>query len=784
MANLSNINNRFLVTTGGNVGIGNTSPTLSTLTVGIGSTNSPSQICQLAGSGSGVYSVLSLTNTNGTAADNNGVGLDFHVNAAYSATGRIQLIHPTAQSGTTTNSSMQFLTYGTVSGVTTFSPRMTIDYIGNVGIGTVSPDATLDVHAPSTTAPSLTMGAAAGQIFKNEDSELAFGLMNASPYNVWMQSRFNGNVSRPLLINPLGGNVGIGTSSPRGILDISKIDGPELFLTRNDGNVAPDDLIGSLTFYNEDSDGPHRSSWVRGYATETFGRKGYLSFATAGVNSTDATEKMRITSSGQVGIGGTPQTTFADAITIETGASGIIYSEKAATQYNSMSIGSNWYYDTTNSRVEYKNAVVPGATNYLQYRGEHFFRTAVAPTAANDPITWSDRLVILNSGNVGIGTTNPSNGKFVINQNSSAASFGGNVCQLFENFNTTDGQMMSIGFRNNNSVGTTALIDAVAYDQSIGATDIRFSTYSGSAWNGNMVTFQHTGRVGIGTTSPQTNLHINNDTSNSYGTLRLEGSNRGGIIEMYNATYPVSKIQTDQSGNIGIYTSGAFAGSTLTEKLAITTLGNVAIGGTLGTDSQFRVELKPSGTILAGLRIGYNATSNNYYDADTHHFRLGTGSSAGGNLYVGGGVYLGGTAAANKLANYEIGDWTPVIAHNDGTGVVPLNVAAARYVRVGELVYVSAYLTAINPNGNAGGSGAYYGIRGFPFVPENYGAWQIVYASTGITAYGGYSGAASLYFMSNGTNGQRSQGHVNGAGVNAWGSSVTLMMNCVYNING
>ena len=54
--------------------------------------------------------------------------------------------------------------------------------------------------------------------------------------------------------------------------------------------------------------------------------------------------------------------------------------------------------------------------------------------------------------------------KFVINQESSAASFGGNVCQLFENFSTTDGQMMSIGFRNNNSVGTTAYIDAVAYD--------------------------------------------------------------------------------------------------------------------------------------------------------------------------------------------------------------------------------------------------------------------------------------------------------------------------------
>ncbi len=94
---------------------------------------------------------------------------------------------------------------------------------GNVGIGTTTPDATLDVHAPSTTAPSLTMGATAGQIFKNEDSELAFGLMNASPYNVWMQSRFNGNVSRPFVINPLGGNVGIGTTTPTTPLQVNGI---------------------------------------------------------------------------------------------------------------------------------------------------------------------------------------------------------------------------------------------------------------------------------------------------------------------------------------------------------------------------------------------------------------------------------------------------------------------------------------------------------------------------------------------------------------------------------
>ena len=34
---------------------------------------------------------------------------------------------------------------------------------------------------------------------------------------------------------------------------------------------------------------------------------------------------------------------------------------------------------------------------------------------------------------------------------------------------------------------------------------------------------------------------------------------------------------------------------------------------------------------------------------------------------VGGGIYLGGTAAANKLDDYEEGTWTGTMA-NDGVG--------------------------------------------------------------------------------------------------------------------
>ena len=89
---------------------------------------------------------------------------------------------------------------------------------GRVLIGATNDiGATLFANHPSTTAPSLTFNAPAGQVFENEDLQIAFGLNNASPYNGYMQTRFvSAPYYRNLAINPLGGDVGIGTNSPAG----------------------------------------------------------------------------------------------------------------------------------------------------------------------------------------------------------------------------------------------------------------------------------------------------------------------------------------------------------------------------------------------------------------------------------------------------------------------------------------------------------------------------------------------------------------------------------------
>ena len=82
-----------------------------------------------------------------------------------------------------------------------------------LGIGTTSPSAKLHVDQPTTSANSLTYGAAAGQIFTNENSEFAFGLLNASPYPLYIQGRRNTNQARDISFQGLGGNIGIGTYS-------------------------------------------------------------------------------------------------------------------------------------------------------------------------------------------------------------------------------------------------------------------------------------------------------------------------------------------------------------------------------------------------------------------------------------------------------------------------------------------------------------------------------------------------------------------------------------------
>jgi hypothetical protein len=173
---------------------------------------------------------------------------------------------------------------GVNGGGTTNIPteKMRIDNAGNVGIGTSSPAARLQVNAPSTTAESLTFGATAGQILRNENSELAIGLSSSAPYSMYIQGRQNTNVARDIVLNPLGGNVGIGTASPTRRLDVIHDVQYQLrvgTVASNSYDIGRSPSDGLFYFYGNQS-----------------GANGYVF---SGANG----ERMRIDSSGNVGIG-------------------------------------------------------------------------------------------------------------------------------------------------------------------------------------------------------------------------------------------------------------------------------------------------------------------------------------------------------------------------------------------------------------------------------------------------------------------------------------------------
>jgi len=65
------------------------------------------------------------------------------------------------------------------------------------------------------------------------------------------------------------------------------------------------------------------------------------------------------------------------------------------------------------------------------------------------------------------------------------------------------------------------------------------------------------------------------------------------------------------------------------------------------------------------------------------------------DLYLSGGVYLGGTGSANLLDSYEEGTWTPVFNNFSATGTTT---NAGSYVKVGNLVYVELNLDLSSPS--------------------------------------------------------------------------------------
>jgi hypothetical protein len=214
-----------------------------------------------------------------------------------------------------------------------------------------------------------------------------------------------------------------------------------------------------------------------------------------------------------------------------------------------------------------------------------------------------------------------------------------------------------------------------------------------------------------------------------------------GDISFYEDTGTTAKLFWDASAeSLGIGTSSPTSPLTVNR---LSTDGTIASfekdGATVGSIGATSGRLFV-GNGDVGLRFAGDLDFIAPWDATTNAARdnaisLGNSGNRFKDLYLSGGVYLGGTGAANLLEDYEEGTWTPVISDavtggNAGSSTSLLGL----YTKVGNIVTVT--LRAINITTTGMTAGNDIAIQGLPFTLN--GNFNFVGAiTTGEVAFNG-----------------------------------------------
>lgn len=211
---------------------------------------------------------------------------------------------------------------------------------------------------------------------------------------------------------------------------------------------------------------------------------------------------------------------------------------------------------------------------------------------------------------------------------------------------------------------------------------------SGGSFGGN-VTFNENAVV-------DGNLLVGQDTvDNSETGISLAASGKIQITRENNTPFLVNRkngngivvdIRKDQfyRGGIGVYDDAI-------------DIGNGASGGTL----RFR-----SSTNAIYPVTGLGGSNSNGTTA------LGRSDSRFSNLYLSGGVYLGGTGSANHLDDYEEGSWSVGLSGHNVTAID--STVHGTYVKIGNIVHLNGTLTTVTASAGL----RYVVLATAPFVQD------------------------------------------------------------------
>ena len=574
--------------------------------------------------------------------------------------------------------------------------RMRIDSSGKVGIGTASPNAALAVVSPAAStlgswvqADNYGLRVSAG----STSAHYALRIANSSDTTL---ATFNGD-----------GNVGIGTASP--VTDLHVTDGgtpPAISNTyliaatsasnagiainagsssasiialgdsdsQDVGVIRYDHSDNSMRFNTAstermriDSSGVttfkyNTKVYTGGYPETRLGITDSNYFNFTFDNPSDAlsigkngSTKMTLTASGRVGIG-----TSSPAKKLEIAAS-----NQALAENNTLRFTDTDTTSQTNQlfgKIEFNSldsdAASPNRAYILSAAENSLTPSYIAFGTAPHTSAATERMRIDSSGRVGIGTSSPAGKLDVL--------AGGDQRLLFT------------------TLGTDPFIGAVnaansAYKMlQLNGSEMRLMT--GGA---ERMRIDSNGSVLVGTTT--TNIAVE-------GTVLYGGGNKG-VMQLSSTNKPALYVNRSNAGELVQFRSNG-----------TTTVGS--IGTQSGNFNVGRADKSIQFHQTLGV-IPWNQTTNGATD---NALNLGYSGARFKDAYLSGGIYLGGTGAANKLDDYESGSWTPI----DSSGAsLTFSTAIGTYVKVGKLVTLSYSVTYPSTADTTDMK-----IGGLPFTPD------------------------------------------------------------------
>jgi hypothetical protein len=527
---------------------------------------------------------------------------------------------------------------------------------GYVGIGTSSPASALHAKGGSTTTPadsSAFLTNATARLVVNHGNEYGayVGYVNATNNAIGIQSARSSAQTGPLSLNPYGGNVGIGTTSPAAALEVVESGGSNTVARFNNTSAA--------------------LSLIQFQDTGTTTRPRIGSAGNDLILDTANTERLRIDSSGNVGIG---TSSPASPLHINTGANGnIIQANGSDVGWDFILKGTN-DADTNSFLYEMGMYRADGTTNpntVLKFgRGDNVQNGFFAIDQNG-----SEAMRIDASGNVGIGTNSPAADLHIANS----------VVPRIRLEDSGSGQYAQI-FTNNDDLvigsdeGNTGSLSSIAFR--VDASE--------------KMRIDSSGNLLVGTTTTltaETNVEGISLAAGSYGGLLSvsRDSNRAATFNRKTSDGEIVQFRKDGTtvGSIGTFNS-------------YLTIGNGDTG------------------------VLYNNVDNCIQPWDvatntgeTDAIDLGKSSGRFKNLYLSGGVYLGGTGAANLLDDYEEGTWTVNLYDALTGGNVSSSSVTGRYIKIGKQVIASFdALNDIDTTGMTAGNVLYISL---PFSSSSTG---------------------------------------------------------------